>query len=101
VVALHFFTKPVAAYLSERIDEVGVTFKQVEVLRLKPEYLSTPFTFWLYGLRGSRFHGELELVVVMVTIVFAGDGHLCTQQCSECAKREKEGSTQQSTRFGG
>jgi len=27
VVALHFFTKSVAAYLSERIDEVGVTFK--------------------------------------------------------------------------
>jgi len=79
--------------MSKRIDEVRVTFKQVEILRLKPEYLSTPFTFWLHGLRGSRFHGELELVVVMMTVAFAGGGHLCAQQCSECAKREEEGST--------
>jgi len=47
----------------------------------------------LHGLRGSRFHGELGLVVVMMTVAFAGGGHLGAQQGSERAKREEEGST--------
>ena len=61
MVSLHLFTKPVAAYLSKRVDEIRVTFKQVEVLGFKTEYLSTPLPFWLCCLRGSRLHGELEL----------------------------------------
>jgi len=61
MVSLHFLTKPVAADLSKGINEVRVTFKQVEILRFKTEYLSTPLPFLLCCLRRSRFHGELEL----------------------------------------
>ena len=93
MVSLHFLTKPVAADLSKGINEVRVIFKQVKILGFKTEYLSTPLPFWLRCLRRFRFHGELELVVVMMTVAFAGGGHLGEQQCSGRAKREEEGST--------